>query len=530
MDPLCGSGTLLIEGALLAGDVAPGLRREHFGFLGWRGHDPAAWQGLLEEASQRERRGRERIPPVIGYDADPAAVQQARQNVARAGLEGVVRVEQADLASLTAPSGATPGLVVSNPPYGERLGSVPQLRHLYAELGSRMRETFPGWRGAVFTANEELAHELGLRAYKAYTLYNGALRCRLLLFALGPDFAATARRPHRVPETVQPRAEDFANRLRKNLRSVGGWARREGVTCYRLYDADLPDYSLAVDRYADWVHVQEYAPPATVDPRKAARRRRDALAVLPEVLGVPPQHVIFKTRSRQRGPSQYQRLAESGSFLQVDEAGLRFLVNLTDYLDTGLFLDHRPTRALLRDLAPGRDFLNLFGYTGTASVYAAAGGAHSTTTVDLSNTYLEWAGRNLELNGFASDRHRLLRADVLEWLDEAAARPARGPDRGPRRFGLIFLDPPTFSTSKAMERTFDAQRDHVPLIRRTADLLKPGGILIFSSNRRRFTIDEPGLAPLRVEDITPQTIPPDFARNPRIHHCWRITLPPSGRR
>jgi len=317
----------------------------------------------------------------------------------------------------------------------------------------------------------------------------------------------------------------FANRLRKNLRLLGKWARREGVTCYRLYDADMPEYAIAVDLYGRWAHVQEYAAPGTVAPERAEARLREAMAVLPEVLDIPPGNVVLKVRRRQKGPAQYERQAMTGDFHEVGEGGLRFLVNLSDYLDTGLFLDHRPTRAMIRDLAVGpappggsgrcRRFLNLFAYTGTASVYAASGGAASTTSLDMSHVYLDWARRNMALNGFLEGPvHRFVQADCLKWL----TLPRR------ERYDLIFLDPPTFSTSKRMgEQTFDVQRDHVPLIRSAANLLAWDGVLLFSNNFQRFKLDRPALSDLAIEDISPVTIPHDFARNPRIHTCWRIT-------
>jgi 23S rRNA (guanine2069-N7)-methyltransferase / 23S rRNA (guanine2445-N2)-methyltransferase len=316
----------------------------------------------------------------------------------------------------------------------------------------------------------------------------------------------------------------FANRLRKNLRLLGKWARREGVSCYRLYDADMPEYAVAVDLYEGWAHVQEYAAPATVAPARAEARLREAMAVLPEVLGIPAGNLVLKVRRRQKGLAQYERQAMTGDFHEVGEGGLRFLVNLTDYLDTGLFLDHRVTRAMIRELAAGpappigwgrgRRFLNLFAYTGTASVYAASGGAVSTTSVDMSRVYLDWARRNMSLNGFVEGpAHRFVHGDCLKWVTL---------HRG-ERYDLIFLDPPTFSTSKRMaERTFDVQRDHAPLIRAAAGLLAPEGVLLFSNNFQRFRLHRQALSDLTVEDISAATIPHDFARNPRIHTCWRI--------
>jgi 23S rRNA (guanine2069-N7)-methyltransferase / 23S rRNA (guanine2445-N2)-methyltransferase len=302
-----------------------------------------------------------------------------------------------------------------------------------------------------------------------------------------------------------------ANRLRKNLRNLGRWARREGVSCYRLYDADLPEYAVAVDLYGELVHVQEYAPPKSIDPHQAKVRLREALAAVRAVLEVPRERVFLKVRQQQKGKEQYRKLAASGEFHEVREGECRLLVNLRDYLDTGLFLDHRPTRQLLGELAAGRDFLNLFAYTGTATVHAALGGAASTTSVDLSRTYLDWARRNLELNGLSGPHHRLLQDDCREWLK-----------RETRRYGLIFLDPPTFSNSKRMDGTFDVQRDHVELLSAAAALLSEDGILIFSTNHRQFRLDQEALSGLLIADITRQTIPPDFARNQRIHQCWKI--------
>ena len=327
----------------------------------------------------------------------------------------------------------------------------------------------------------------------------------------GTVSAATSPSPH----SVSHGAEMLANRLRKNLRHLGKWARREGVTCYRVYDADLPEYALAVDLYEEWVHVQEYAPPPTVDPVLAQARLTDAMTVMPGALGKPADHVVLKVRRRQKGLAQYERLAATGRFREVREGGLLFLVNLTDYLDTGLFLDHRPTRALIRSVVRGGRFLNLFAYTGAASVHAAAAGAASTTTIDMSSVHLDWARRNMALNGFAEGRtHRFVRADCLAWL----ASPH------PERYHVIFVDPPTFSNSKRMgEATFDVQRDHVGLLRSVAPLLARDGLILFSNNFRHFKMHRSALPELAIEDITHSTIPPDFQRNPKIHNCWKIT-------
>jgi 23S rRNA (guanine2445-N2)-methyltransferase / 23S rRNA (guanine2069-N7)-methyltransferase len=525
VDPLCGSGTLLIEAALMAADIAPGLKRDYFGFVGWRGHDDVLWRTLITEAEVRRESGLMQLPAIIGYDADRQAVRAANDNIARAGLVSYIHVERRELGDCGPPSAkhATPGLVVSNPPYGERLGEIAELRYLYANLGEQLKTHFNGWRAAVLTANPELGKGMGLRAHKIYSLYNGALACKLLCFEVAPQWYVTPRAA--APAVMHddapltPGGEMFANRLRKNLKHLGKWARREGISCYRLYDADMPEYAVAVDLYEGeqrWVHVQEYQAPRDIDPAKAETRLHEALSAIPRILAIPPAQLFLKVRRRQKGSAQYERLAAARQFHEVSEGGLRFLVNFTDYLDTGLFLDHRLTRTLLRKLATGKHFLNLFAYTGTATVYAAAGGATSTTSVDMSRTYLDWARNNMALNGYSDARHHLLQTDCLEWINEAAL------DK--KRYGLIFLDPPSFSNSARMDTTLDIQRDHAALLTATARLLAPNGILIFSNNLRGFKLDKTALPQLNIEDISRATLPEDFARNPRIHNCWRITV------
>ena len=313
-------------------------------------------------------------------------------------------------------------------------------------------------------------------------------------------------------------AQMVANRLRKNLRTLSGWLRNEDIHCYRLYDADIPEYAIAVDVYESdrrLVHVQEYAPPKSVDPDKAQQRLEDALKAVMTVLDLEEEQLFVKVRRQQKGAAQYEKLAASGEFHEVVEGGCRFLVNLRDYLDTGLFLDHRITRSMLSELAPGRRFLNLFAYTGAGTVHAAKGGARSTLTIDMSKTYLEWAKRNMLLNGFGGSEHAFTQANCVEWLENASPK---------QKFGLIFLDPPSFSTSKRMKSVFDVQRDHVMLIRNCMKILEPDGVLIFSNNLRKFRMDVDALSAFSIEDISRKTLPKDFERNPRIHNCWKITF------
>lgn len=530
VDPMCGSGTLLVEGALMAADQAPGLLREHWGFSGWLGHDAVLWDSLLDEADDRAEAGRANLPVIVGRDADPAAITLARACAKRAGFGSGISVEAGELATLEAPAGAASGLVVTNPPYGVRLGEASALEPLYATLGQRLLAGFEGWRAAVLTSEEALARATGLRSSAAYTLYNGAIETKLYTFDIARSAArAEVRRAPEPPAAPSPGAEMFANRLRKNVKHLGKWARREGVTCYRVYDADLPEYAVAVDLYQGavteagkrYAHIAEYAPPATIDPAVAEARLTEAIAVTAEVLEVAPEDVAVKVRRRQRGSSQYERIAARGEYVQVAEGGLHFLVNLHDYLDTGLFLDHRPVRAMIREMAAGTRFLNLFAYTGTASVYAAAGGATQVNTVDLSAKYLEWAVRNMSVNGFEEGvGTRFFETDVFRWLAEERRR-VEGGLADP--YGLVFCDPPTFSTSEKMgKRTLDVQRDHVELIETIAAILAPDGTLVFSTNLRSFKLDREALAALEIEDITKATIPPDFVRSPRIHQCFLV--------
>jgi 23S rRNA (guanine2445-N2)-methyltransferase / 23S rRNA (guanine2069-N7)-methyltransferase len=319
-----------------------------------------------------------------------------------------------------------------------------------------------------------------------------------------------------------PGARMFANRLSKNLKRLQTWASRSDVACFRVYDADMPEYAFAIDLYRTldpdltWLYVQEYAAPSEIELEAVRRRRNEALSVLPEVTGVAEERIHVRTRRRNKRGEQYRKVDEQAHFHVVTEGGLKFRVNFDDYLDTGLFLDHRVTRARLREAASGKRFLNLFAYTGTATVYAAAGGAASTTTVDMSRTYLDWAQRNLAINGMTGRQHALVQADCREWLQESAHRK--------ERYDLIFLDPPTFSNSKRMEGVLDVERDHGALIDACVKLLAPGGLLVFSTNAQRFKLEESLATRYDIRDISAATLPRDFERNPRIHRCFEIRL------
>jgi 23S rRNA (guanine2445-N2)-methyltransferase / 23S rRNA (guanine2069-N7)-methyltransferase len=515
LDPMCGSGTFLIEAAAIAADAAPALGREYFGFFGWRGHDAALWERLCAEAHAR-RAARTARRLIVGSDIDGEAVRMTLANSEAAALSDWIHVEKRPLAAVAAPRGE-PGLIVTNPPYGERIGAESGLPELYSELGRVLRERFRGWQAAILTGNPPLARNLGIHAKRTHRVFNGNIECRLLRFDLNEASEVRPAAEVRADWSSRPGAQMFANRLRKNLKRLAPWAEAEHIDCFRLYDADMPEYAFAIDLYGRElrdVYLQEYAAPKSVDQESARERRREVLAAVPEVLGVPLAQVHSRVRRPQKGSVQYEKRSLGATRRVVEEGGLKFWVNLRDYLDTGLFLDHRITRHLLRGWAKDTDFLNLFCYTGSATVYAAAGGARSSVSVDMSNTYLDWARDNLELNGLRGPRHELERADCLEWL-------VRHEPAGPR-FDLIFVDPPTFSNSKRMEGVLDVQRDHVGLIRRSLKLLRPGGRLVFSTNYTRFKLDTEALRDLSVEDISTRTIPTDFERNPHIHRCFDI--------
>ncbi|ORM74986.1 23S rRNA (guanine(2445)-N(2))/(guanine(2069)-N(7))-methyltransferase [Pantoea wallisii] len=507
VDPMCGSGTLLIEAALIACDRAPGLLRSHWGFTRWKKHDAALWQEVRSEALQRARTGTAATTSrFFGYDNDGRVLEWARANARRAGVFELFTFNQQDVLKLKNPLAgeAITGTVLSNPPYGERLESEPALIALHSQLGRIMKQHFGGWNLSLFSASPELLSCLQLRAERQFKAKNGPLECVQKNYQLAANSA----------EGGAQIAEDFANRLRKNIKKLEKWARQSNIECYRLYDADLPEYNVAVDRYGEWVVIQEYAPPKTIDASKARQRLFDVISATLSVLEIPANRLVLKTRERQKGKNQYQKLSEKGDFFEVQEFNARLLVNLTDYLDTGLFLDHRIARQMLGQMSKGKDFLNLFAYTGTASVHAGLGGAKSTTTVDMSRTYLEWAERNLRLNGLTGRQHRLMQADCLSWLRESD-----------EQFDLIFIDPPTFSNSKRMEDDFDVQRDHLMLMQNLKRLLRRGGTIMFSNNKRGFKMDLDGLARLglQAQEITQKTLSQDFARNRQIHNCWLVS-------
>ncbi len=520
LDPMCGSATFLIEAAMISLNIAPGLKRQFYGFINWKGHDDSAWKKLLSDAKKSVKAFSEIKNTFTGYDADKYSVATARQNVHSAGLQDLISLEHKNFSESCEviknnSESSCPGMVIVNPPYGERLGERQELAHLYSEMGDCWREYFPNWKICLFTANDDLIKHIGLRAHRTNSFFNGAIKCKLLQYQIRPALS-DERKQERDAKYTEQRAA-ILNRLKKNVKHIGRWAKKNKIQAYRVYSADIPEYAAAIDVYGDWVHVQEYQAPSTIEINKAKQRLDLLVDIIPEALNVDENHIVVKTRRQQKGLSQYEKQSGLRWEFVIEEGGCSFNINLKDYLDTGLFLDHRVTRQYLFDKIKKYDkpaeFLNLFSYTSSVSVFAAAAGAN-TTSVDMSNTYIGWSKRNFEVNNLLSDNHQFIKADCIKWLEKAQEEGLR--------YQWIFIDPPTFSNSKSMENVFDVQKNHVFLIESAMKLLEKGGEIIFSNNFRKFKLDKSLPEKYAVDNITALTIPEDFKRNPKIHHCFLI--------
>ena len=530
LDPMCGSGTFLIEAAMIAMNIAPGLRRVFWGFDQWKKHDAKIWATVQDQAVKAAEQGRQNYTGrLVGYDKDAAVIRKAWHNVQAADLESWIHVEKRSLEDFVLGEKLNNGLLVCNPPYGERLGEVEALQELYAHLGYLFATYLEGWSASVFTGNMELGKALSWRSHKQYKLFNGAIESQLILLDLKPENRFKSqwlsaeqllRNPEQWRVYHEERAQMFRNRLKKNMKTLEKWARKSQVTCYRCYDADMPEYSMAIDLYQDqnantWFHVQEYAPPASLSEKSAVERLSEALCVLRDWSACEGQRIALKTRRVQKGKQQYQKQGNQRAAIQVTEGPATLEVNLHDYLDTGLFLDHRPARRWIHEQAADKRVLNLFCYTASVSVMAALGGASESLSIDMSKTYLAWAQRNFALNHIDENKHLLMQSDCIEWLASAA----KSKDQ---RFDLIFLDPPSFSNSKRMEGVLDVQRDHAGIIRQAMRLLLPGGTLFFSNNLRGFKLDDALQSEFQVSNWARQSFDKDFERNTKIHNAWLI--------
>lgn len=512
VDPMCGSGTLVIEAALIRGKRAPGLKRA-FAFENWALHNAEIWNTEVKAAIDAAQPIEAKF---FGFDSDKRVVEKARNNAKAAGVGRALTFETQPLKDLGDKPGER-GLLLCNPPYGERLGDMAEVLYLYRELGVKARQ-FMGWRLGVYTGSPESLRQLKLLKSNQWQLNNGAIEAVLASYELDERQGEARVESSEVAQSaLSGPVEAYANRLKKNIKALEKWAKREGIEAYRLYDADLPDYNAAVDRYGDRIVIQEYAPPKTIEPEKAARRLQDLIVATVAVTGVQSDKIAVKTRARQSGSNQYEKLESRHQYFWVEEYGVRCRVNLFDYLDSGLFLDHRLTRKWVGEMAKGKRFLNLFCYTGTATLHAAKGGAMTTTSVDMSRTYLDWAEENLRGNGIKGRDHQLVQANVLDWLH-----------RCQDKFDLVFVDPPTFSNSKRMEASFDVQRDHITLLDEISYVLSPGATVVFSNNKRHFKLDRDAVEALgyQIEDVSKATLPEDYKRNPHIHVCFKLVFSP----
>ncbi|NTS77357.1 bifunctional 23S rRNA (guanine(2069)-N(7))-methyltransferase RlmK/23S rRNA (guanine(2445)-N(2))-methyltransferase RlmL [Catenovulum sp. SM1970] len=505
-DFFCGSGTLAIEAALMGQNIPAQYKRFHWGFDAWMGHRSAVFE---EEKAQADALINKDVSlNIFASDINGQELDTAESNAIKADVRDAIQFVKADVLSnkvknFWKKAGQASGHIIINPPYGERLEELSQVANLYLDLGQKLKREFADWHLTIITSAQELLKFLKLSADKKYKVKNATLDCVLATYQI------EASKGDEIRQTI---AEEFQNRLKKNIKKLAPLARKADTNAYRVYDADLPNYNVAIDLYADHCVIQEYAAPKSVPEHVAEQRLNEVLITAPSILNIPGANVHVKTRRKQKGKEQYQRAErKKNKLIEVFEGPAKFLVNLDDYLDTGLFLDHRDIRQLVREKAKDLSVLNLFSYTCAVSVHAAIGGAKQVCSVDLSKTYLNWGEQNFEANGIKNRNHKFERGDCVNWMKMQR-----------RQFDLIFIDPPSFSNSKKMSDVFDVQRDHIELLTDAKQRLNDGGTIIFSNNLRSFKLDEASINELglTIEDVSKQTLPFDFARNPKIRQCW----------
>ena len=515
IDPMCGSGTILIEAALMAKNIAPVLLNKEFKIFNSKFHDKELWHSLLQIAKGSQKATNAIIQ---GYDIDNNVLDKAQRNIYQAGVEDIVTIKRQDIRDLENEFEST-GLIVTNPPYGERLygDQLDELLDIFNGFGDRLSQDFYAWKVAILTSFTESIKEMQLRTAKRNKFYNGAIETILYQFEINEH----AKFKHenqlekniRLAEASAQKSNehiDFANKLKKNIKSLKPWLKQAAINYYRLYDADIPTFAVAVDVYGEHVFLQEYRADATIDQNIAKQRFYQAIYQIHKTLDIKYENIHTRVRQRQKGKEQYQKENDKNKFHIISEFGAKFYVNFDDYLDTGIFLDHRKIRQLVAKAAKNKTLLNLFSYTCTASVHAALKGA-KTTSVDMSNTYLDWGKNNFTLNNIDAKKHNFIQADCISWLKT-----------NKDKFEVIFLDPPTFSNSKRMDDIFDIQRDHELLINLAIDSLKKDGVLYFSNNYRRFKMSPQILEKFNCENIDKICLSRDFLSNKNIHNCWEI--------
>ncbi len=525
-DPMCGSGTFLIEAAMMAKQIAPGYLRSYLGIFGWQQFNQSLWQAVVDEAVELAEAPFLPELSIEGSDINPKAIKAAQTNLSRSGLQDIIKVRIAGLDQIDQLSLPDSGVLVVNPPYSERLGEFDQVKSTYAQLGELLKSKFTNWSASVLCPNKDFGHALGIRAKKIYKFNNGSIPCELLNLSVQPQNYLTVQDSSVFDQQFEQKLSEtgiqLLNRLRKNRAKLKRFLSTQQVSCYRLYDADLPEYNAAIDVYDDKLHIQEYRAPKSIDPKLANRRLKEIERAAAGLLQLPLDNVFVKQRRQQKGDWQYESQGRGldgqivdKRFYVIQEGGRKFRINLQDYLDTGLFLDHRKTRQMIADLSDNKRMLNLFCYTGSVSVYSASAGATETVNVDMSNTYLNWAKENFKLNKIDLTNHQFIRDDSLKWIADAKTMG--------EKFDLIFLDPPTFSNSKKMEGHFDVQADHVELIESCIELLSAKGTLIFSNNFSQFKMQFQTREGCKVTEITRQTTSQDYLRKP-LHKSWKIEL------
>ena len=565
IDPFCGTGTIPIEAAMTGMNIAPGMRR-NFASSNWPQLPMSTWTEVTDEA--RSSIDMDADLQIIGSDISSESLEMALYHAKQAGVDKQIHFRQGDFSGLE--SKQKYGCIITNPPYGERLEDIRSVEPLYQSFPAVLQK-LPTWSLFVITNFPKVEAVFQKQATRRRKLFNGRIECTYFqylgprppkgffdddhvesigdpnevanaAFQVAPHSAASAEdsfskntdniweqaRSKRASERnsrsdsspvfggLQPKDHEqagiFRNRLLKRARHLRRWPTKQGITCFRLYERDVPEIPLVVDRYEDNLHITEYERPHDRDRGRHAAWLELMRKTAAETLNIPPDQCHLK--SRDQPSKQYEKVDNRQQLTEVNEAGLKFLVNLTDYVDTGLFLDHRITRLMVHGEARGTRFLNLFAYTGSFTVYAADANADSTVTVDLSRNYLQWAEDNLKINHLAGPEHKFVVMDCMEYLRRSAAKK--------KKFDLIVVDPPTYSNSKRTEEDWDVQNKHVEMLNLISTILTPGGVVYFSTNFRRFKFEESDLVGFaEIREISKQTVPEDF-RNRRIHRCWRM--------
>jgi len=503
IDPMCGSGTILLEGWAMATDLAPNINYKSHALFSWQHFDVNHWHQLEDDAMQRHElaaatyRGQ-----IIGVDHHKKSIELAQQNSQQIAGGERISFHYQTLDKFKIPP--RNNLIVTNPPYGVRLQKnyLSSWRQLAHWLANNVRDA----EAAILTPDDAMAWLLGFKEQGSYLFFNGRIPVQLRLMTINKANRLSV--PEKQHFALPASAQMMANRLKKNQAKLNPWLSQENIDCYRIYDADIPEYSVAVDRYHDHVVVQEYQPPKTIPEKQAEKHLNQALLAVQSVLQPKRELIHLKTRRKQSGDSQYQK-QEDTAIKVVNEQGRHYRVDFESYLDTGLFLDHRWLRRTVQSQSKNKRVLNLFCYTGSLSVAAALGGAGRVDSVDTSKTYLQWAKDNFDLNNIKG-KHRFIRQDVMAFLEACHDD-----------YDLIIADPPTFSNSHSRDQDWILQQHHGDLIRACMALLKPEGRLYFSNNFKQFKMDESLSDAYEITDITGKSLDPDFAGS-AIHSCFKI--------